>query len=386
MFRFLRIERPTTQTLRPTSTATSTACCIRCTFEANEATRIRPCRCGMIWRNASPTRRSEPVTPGRSALVESARRRSIPRLPNSASRPTSVRRPSPGVDDDRVVPELVDGHVLADLAEAAERDDSERFWHRRSLGAEVSRRGRRGRRRRPKTGVRHLVLSSAERAKSVTEVRRKWPRLTCSEWGPPSLEGVPRRPRNLCDGIYHLAAHGSDSRYLFVSDRDREDFLDRLSTIWQKFELALLSYVLLGNHYHVLVRIPDARLSRALQRLHTEYSRWHNRRHGRSAHLFRAHEMTQEITSDAQLVAACRYLARNPVGAGLVDEPLDWPWSSARAHARLERPRIPLADGDLRAAFGGGGGWRERYRARIQMADGVATGSDPPAWPSGPLA
>ena len=52
---------------------------------------------------------------------------------------------------------------------------------------------------------------------------------------------VPRRPRNLYDGIYHLAAHGSDSRYLFVSDRDREDFLDRLSTIWQKFELALLS-------------------------------------------------------------------------------------------------------------------------------------------------
>ena len=91
---------------------------------------------------------------------------------------------------------------------------------------------------------------------------------------------MPRRPRNLYDGIYHLAAHGSDSRYLFVSDRDREDFLDRLSTIWQKFELALLSYVLLGNHYHVLVRIPDARLSRALQRLHTEYSRWHNRRHG----------------------------------------------------------------------------------------------------------
>ena len=136
----------------------------------------------------------------------------------------------------------------------------------------------------------------------------------------------------------------------------------------------------------MLVRIPDARLSRALQRLHTEYSRWHNRRHGRSAHLFRAHGMTQEITSDAQLVAACRYLARNPVGAGLVDDPLDWPWSSARAHARLERPRIPLAEGDLRAAFGGGGDWRERYRARIQIADGVATGSDPPAWPSGPLA
>ena len=60
MFMFLRIERPTTQTLRPTSTATSTACCIRWTFDANDATRMRPVSCGMIWRNASPTSRSEP--------------------------------------------------------------------------------------------------------------------------------------------------------------------------------------------------------------------------------------------------------------------------------------------------------------------------------------
>jgi REP element-mobilizing transposase RayT len=176
---------------------------------------------------------------------------------------------------------------------------------------------------------------------------------------------MPRRPRNLYAGIYHLAAHASDTRYLYVSDQDREDFLERLARIWEKFELALLSYVLLGSHYHALVRIPDARLSQALQRLHTQYSRWHNRRHGRSAHLFRAHAMIREIGSDAQLLAACRYLALNPVEAGLVTDPLDWPWSSARAHAGLEQPRIPLAESDLRAAFGDCADWRERYRAQI---------------------
>ena len=182
---------------------------------------------------------------------------------------------------------------------------------------------------------------------------------------------MPRRPRNLYAGIYHLAAHASDTRYLYVSDQDREDFLERLARIWEKFELALLSYVLLGSHYHALVRIPDARLSQALQRLHTQYSRWHNRRHGRSAHLFRAHAMIREIGSDAQLLAACRYLALNPVEAGLVTDPLDWPWSSARAHAGLEQPRIPLAESDLRAAFGDCADWRERYRAQIVTTDDV---------------
>ena len=180
---------------------------------------------------------------------------------------------------------------------------------------------------------------------------------------------MPRPPRNLFGGIYHLAAHGSDTRHLFLRDEDREEFLERLAAIWAYFELPLLSYVLMGSHYHAVVRIPDARLSQALHHLHTDYSRWHNRRHGRSAHLFRAHALTRRITSDRQLIAACRYLARNPVVAGLVTDPLEWPWSSARAHAGLERPRIPLAESDLRAAFGDTDDWRERYRTTVEPDD-----------------
>src|SRR5262249_34950128 len=150
---------------------------------------------------------------------------------------------------------------------------------------------------------------------------------------------------------------------LFVVDADREVFLDRLGAICHRFELGLLSYVLMGSHYHALVRIHDARFSDALQRLHTDYARWHNRRHGRAAHLLRTHAMSIEIKSDRQLLAASRYLALNPVTAGLVANPFDWRWSSARAHGGLEKPRIPLSEIDLRAAFGDAGDWRERYRA-----------------------
>ncbi|HEX6679336.1 MAG TPA: transposase [Gaiellaceae bacterium] len=175
--------------------------------------------------------------------------------------------------------------------------------------------------------------------------------------------------RALHEGIYHLAARGSDERHLFVVDSDREDFLDRLAATCERFELGLLSYVLMGSHYHALIRISDARFPVALQRLHTDYSRSHNRRHGHSAHLFRAHAMTLEITSDRQLIAACRYVALNPVTAGLVASPLDWPWSSARAHAGFEKPRIPLSESDLRAAFGDADDWRERFRGHIEVPD-----------------
>ena len=66
-------------------------------FDAKLDTSTRPCLVGMIWRNASPTTFSERVKPGRSAFVESPQSRSTPRLPSSASFPTSVRSPSTGV-------------------------------------------------------------------------------------------------------------------------------------------------------------------------------------------------------------------------------------------------------------------------------------------------
>ena len=177
---------------------------------------------------------------------------------------------------------------------------------------------------------------------------------------------MPRAPRQFAPGIYHLAAHGSDRRHLFLCAKDRTDFLDRLSATFSQRDIALLAYVLLGNHYHALVRIPDARLSEALQRLHTEYSRQHNRRHRRRAHLFRAHCLARRITGDADLLGAYRYLAHNPVEAGLVDDPLEWRWASTRAHAGLEPPAIPLDPRPLEAALDHSPDWHRRYVELIQ--------------------
>jgi putative transposase len=84
----------------------------------------------------------------------------------------------------------------------------------------------------------------------------------------------------------------------------------------------------MDNHYHLVARIPDARVSRALQRLHTGHSHRHSRAHHRSAHLFRSRPLAQLIDSDGYLLAACRYLAVNPVRAGMCARPQDWPWSS----------------------------------------------------------
>ena len=175
--------------------------------------------------------------------------------------------------------------------------------------------------------------------------------------------GRPRREFHA--GIYHLAAHGSDQRHLYLDDTDRRDFLERLSSALWPRGIDLLAYVLMGNHYHALVQLPDTGLSEALQQLHTGYSRQHNRRHQRRAHLFRAHCLARRIDTDEHLLTLYRYLAHNPVVARLTADPLDWPWSSAPIHAGLRPAPIPIAQQPLRAALDDHPNWQHQYRELI---------------------
>jgi hypothetical protein len=103
------------------------------------------------------------------------------------------------------------------------------------------------------------------------------------------------------------------------------------------------------------------------------YSRWHNRRHGRSAHLFRAHFFARELT-DGDLLVSCRYVAYNPVAAGLSNDPFSWPWSSAAASAGIAVPLISLERGLLRAALDDSPDWQRRYRGFIEVG---GTGLEP---------
>jgi putative transposase len=183
---------------------------------------------------------------------------------------------------------------------------------------------------------------------------------------------MPRQPRAFVAGIYHVGSHGSDERFLFLTDGERNVFLRRLASVVERFELGLVAYTLLGNHYHVLLRIPDARLSKAMQELHTWYSRLHNKLNGRSAHLFRAHFFAREIESDGDLLWTARYLAWNAVVAELAPDPFAWRWSSAAATAGLGPSQVPLELAPLRHALGAKPDWRRRYRDLIETQDDAA--------------
>ena len=77
---------------------------------------------------------------------------------------------------------------------------------------------------------------------------------------------------DLVDGWYHVTARGNERRAIFRDDRDRQHFLELLAEWVRLFGVRLHAYVLMDNHYHLLVQTPLANLSAAMQWLGVSYS------------------------------------------------------------------------------------------------------------------
>ena len=82
------------------------------------------------------------------------------------------------------------------------------------------------------------------------------------------------------------------------------------------------------NHFHLLVETPEPNLSRGMQRLNSAYAGYFNERFGLVGHLFQQRFGSRLIETDEYFGEAMRYIAFNPVRAGLCSRPSDWPWSS----------------------------------------------------------
>ena len=114
-------------------------------------------------------------------------------------------------------------------------------------------------------------------------------------------------------GRYHFTARGNERREIFRDDCDRQHFLDLLAQLPERFGARLHAYVLMPNHYHLLLETPEANLSRLGQWLNVSYSVWFNRRHQRVGHLFQGRFAAILIEDDASFQEVGRYVHLNPV-------------------------------------------------------------------------
>jgi REP element-mobilizing transposase RayT len=149
-----------------------------------------------------------------------------------------------------------------------------------------------------------------------------------------------------------VTCRGNERRDVFRDDGDRERFLAVLGRTVSLFRWRLHAYVLMGNHYHLVVETPEPTLSRGMRQLNGIYTQAFNRSHRRVGHLFQGRFRAILVEKEAHLLELCRYVVLNPVRAGVVRTARGWPWSSYRATAGLTEAPEWLETGWTLEQFG----------------------------------
>ena len=141
---------------------------------------------------------------------------------------------------------------------------------------------------------------------------------------------------------YHVTSRGNRREDIYQGDADRQAWLSVLAQVCKRFNWTVHAYCLMGNHYHLLVQTPDANLSAGMRQLNGVYTQLSNRTHGRVGHVFQGRFKAILVDKDNYLLELARYVVLNPVRAGMVQDPAQWPWSSYGA--MLSPGWLPVAD------------------------------------------
>ena len=130
-----------------------------------------------------------------------------------------------------------------------------------------------------------------------------------------------------------MLSRGNEQKDIFHDDQDRLTFLDVIGEMADHYDVGIFAYVLMSNHYHILLRTNHANLSNSMQWLALTYTRRFNNRHSRSGHLFQGRFKSIIVQNDAYLVQLSCYIHRNPLRANVISRLAEYPWSSYRAYA-----------------------------------------------------
>ncbi len=146
---------------------------------------------------------------------------------------------------------------------------------------------------------------------------------------------MPRRPRVCLPGIpVHVVQRGNNRQVCFASDADLAAYANWLAEGSAKYGLEIHGWVFMTNHVHLLLTLAtEEGVSRFMQFIGRLYVRYFNEVYGRSGTLFEGRYRSSLVHDREYLLSCLQYIELNPVRAGMVRDPGDYPWSSYRAHA-----------------------------------------------------
>ncbi|MFZ2490164.1 MAG: transposase, partial [Thermoanaerobaculia bacterium] len=177
--------------------------------------------------------------------------------------------------------------------------------------------------------------------------------------------------------LYHVTSRGNERRPIFRSDADRRTFLDFLGIAVRRFGWSVTAYVLMTNHFHLVIQTPEPNLSRGMHWLNGTYASWYNHKRKRSGHLFQGRFKSFLIDKETYFTEVLRYVVLNPVRAKMFERPDDYRWSSYRATAGLAPAPDWLDLANVHGCFGPDTATAQREYRRFVLAK---IGSDERLW------
>ncbi|MBW1716378.1 MAG: transposase [Deltaproteobacteria bacterium] len=182
--------------------------------------------------------------------------------------------------------------------------------------------------------------------------------------------------------LYHLTCRGNEKREIFKDDTDRLRFLETLELSLNNYQVVLYCYILMQNHYHLLVETPHGNISEFMRHFNITYTSYYNKRHNRVGHLYQGRYKSILVDKDSYLTILSRYVHLNPVrtqqfmfrSAREKEKYLkEYPWSSLFGYIDSAE-KSPVIDYSLILAAYGGDTIRGRMNYWKQMRRDIRDG------------
>jgi len=136
---------------------------------------------------------------------------------------------------------------------------------------------------------------------------------------------------------YHVMNRGRRAENIFLDKLDYKMFVELLQETSEAWNIRIAAYSLMPNHYHMLIQTPNANISRAMRHVSGVYTQRFNGRHHYDGQLFRGRYKSILVHGDSYLLQLVRYIHRNPLKAGLVEDMDTYVWSSHKAYLSIAK-------------------------------------------------
>jgi REP element-mobilizing transposase RayT len=129
-------------------------------------------------------------------------------------------------------------------------------------------------------------------------------------------------------GIYHVIQRGNNREYIFNDDMDKDYLIGQFCLLCGITGCHVYGFVIMGNHYHLVLKTSTEPLQSVMHRLNLRYSKYYNREHEHTGHVFQGRYKAIPVSDERYILSLVRYLHQNPVRAGICKRVEEYRWSS----------------------------------------------------------